>query len=351
MIYLNGVEFLSSPTIQGTIGVGTGLTIPAITFSGDNTWSVAQTGVTLTSPAINGTVTTTGLTMPAFTSGDISLGANKLKTTNLLLKEGDASTLYIRDASDIGYRDLVMRNMLFKADSAWVAANPSTSDFLNFGAYDTGVGLVAVAQLVGHGDPYFSAGQNQEFKFRYGGVAYFAGHIVAHNYYEFNEMTAPGAGGAFTARVYAVQDGGSLTDLCAVFQDGTVDIFAQETTPLDSPIFTQPSGTIVSLVLKKEHPGSMKMVAVFSGGEEFVLREVQYHDADKIAASVGCEHPLPKDWEVTTLADRVAKNVAEIDDRISEIREIEAQEEIDEVSQKEIDELNVLKQVELARLD
>lgn len=34
MIYLNGVEFLSSPTIQGTVDPGTGLTIPAFTLSG-----------------------------------------------------------------------------------------------------------------------------------------------------------------------------------------------------------------------------------------------------------------------------------------------------------------------------
>ena len=47
-------------------------------------------------------------------------------------------------------------------------------------------------------------------------------------YAEFREMTAPGAGIANTVRIYAVVDGGSLTDLAAVFQDGTVDIFAQE---------------------------------------------------------------------------------------------------------------------------
>ena len=43
-----------------------------------------------------------------------------------------------------------------------------------------------------------------------------------------DEMTAPGAGAANHVRIYAVVDGGSLTDLAAVFQDGTVDIFAQE---------------------------------------------------------------------------------------------------------------------------
>ena len=42
------------------------------------------------------------------------------------------------------------------------------------------------------------------------------------------EMTAPGSGAADHVRIYAVIDGGTLTDLAAVFQDGTVDIFAQE---------------------------------------------------------------------------------------------------------------------------
>ena len=51
---------------------------------------------------------------------------------------------------------------------------------------------------------------------------------IAGNFVEFTEMSAPGAGAANTVRVYAVVDGGSLTDLAAVFQDGTVDIFAQE---------------------------------------------------------------------------------------------------------------------------
>ncbi|MAH50452.1 hypothetical protein CMI37_31815 [Candidatus Pacearchaeota archaeon] len=45
---------------------------------------------------------------------------------------------------------------------------------------------------------------------------------------EMKEISAPGAGATDKVRIYAVVDGGSLTDLAAVFQDGTVDIFAQE---------------------------------------------------------------------------------------------------------------------------
>jgi len=51
---------------------------------------------------------------------------------------------------------------------------------------------------------------------------------INQGYIQMDEMTAPGAGAANHVRIYAVVDGGSLTDLAAVFQDGTVDIFAQE---------------------------------------------------------------------------------------------------------------------------
>lgn len=60
------------------------------------------TAKTLTSPVIQGTVGAgTGLTMPAFIAGgDITLGANKLKTTSCLLKEQDIYTLVVRNLTD-----------------------------------------------------------------------------------------------------------------------------------------------------------------------------------------------------------------------------------------------------------
>jgi hypothetical protein len=53
--------------------------------------------------------------------------------------------------------------------------------------------------------------------------------VVSSGYLQLTEMAAPGAGAADTVRIYAAVDGGSLTDLEAVFQDGTVVEFAQET--------------------------------------------------------------------------------------------------------------------------
>jgi len=146
-----------------------------------------------------------------------------------------------------------------------------------------------------------------------GGDAYFYQDVyIQGNFFEMNEMAAPGAGGADTARIYAVADGGGLTDLVAVFQDGTTDVFAQETTPLDAPTFTENSGTDLTLKLKKSHPGSVQIVAIFPDGQEFVLKDIQYHDPDKIAANKGtASADLPSGWLVEDATQRAARVVRE----------------------------------------
>jgi len=130
-------------------------------------------------------------------------------------------------------------------------------------------------------------------------------------YFELSEMAAPGAGAANHVRIYGVVDGGSLTDLAAVFQDGTVDIFAQEVTPLDSPIFRYPSGTEGRIRMRKPHPGLQIFEMVYPDGTTFVLKEIEHHDADKIAASIGSEGPLPSNWVVETVRERNARILAE----------------------------------------
>lgn len=149
---------------------------------------------------------------------------------------------------------------------------------------------------------------------------------VAGQYLSYTERAAPGAGAANTARVYAIVGGDTFTDLAAVFQDGTVDIFAQETTPLDAPTFTYPSRTEAKLLLRKEHPGSMRIVAVFPDGREFVLKEVEYHDPKKIAANKGTENPLPSDWlieDAQQRADRLEAERLEIERQILEVEMLE----------------------------
>jgi len=150
------------------------------------------------------------------------------------------------------------------------------------------------------------------------GTGWFDENLLVDEFIQVTEMVAPGAGASNTARVYAVAGGDNLTDLCAVFQDGTVDIFAQETTELDAPIFTYPSGTELIVEMRKPHPGLIIFVAVYPDGSEFVLREIEYHDAAKIAASLGAEGVLPYGWEVTTLEQRVNAQLAEIGTQLQE---------------------------------
>ena len=155
MIFYNGVEYLSSPTIQGTVDPGT------------------------------------GLTMPAFSSGDISLGANKLKTTNLVLKQISSSRFGIVDAAnEASERDLqaetfyatdvAFSNQIYGTGSpTYISAHDADNAYLALYARDNTVGLIEIARMQGAADPYFSMGGSQEFKFYYSGVATFGAVTLA----------------------------------------------------------------------------------------------------------------------------------------------------------------------------
>jgi len=141
------------------------LTMPAATDTlvGKDTTDTL-TNKTLTSPAINGTVTTTGLTMPAMTmNGDISMGANKLKTTNHLIKEEDATWAALRNAADDAYSRIKLLTLGFSNDiralsDALSIDSPDVDDnYLRFRARDNGSAVAEVARLQGAADPYFQA--------------------------------------------------------------------------------------------------------------------------------------------------------------------------------------------------
>jgi hypothetical protein len=112
---------------------------------------------TLTNPTIQGTVSAgTGLTLPAFTmAGDISLGANLLKTTNLAIKEETPLLMAIRDASDSDYQYVKQKGLLFVdyikpvLDGRYIAPPDTDNYYLKFQARDTGVGQAEVARLQG----------------------------------------------------------------------------------------------------------------------------------------------------------------------------------------------------------
>jgi len=113
--------------------------------------------VKLTDPTIQGTVNAgTGLTMPAFTmAGDISLGANKLKTTNLFLKEINVDSFALRDVGDTTYKDLMLHHLysngyiVFNTSTGNIRAANSDNSYVIGKARDTGVGLVEIFRMAG----------------------------------------------------------------------------------------------------------------------------------------------------------------------------------------------------------
>ena len=122
----------------------------------------------LTDPTIQGTVKAgTGLTMPAFAAGgDISMGANKLKTTNLLFKERDAETFRIRDAGDTSDKGLFLGNLYptgiiaFEANGQSFQSFNVDAGFTMIKSRGSGVGPLETARLQGAADPEFQIGNN-----------------------------------------------------------------------------------------------------------------------------------------------------------------------------------------------
>jgi len=129
---------------------------------------------------------------------------------------------------------------------------------------------------------------------------------IGSNYLSLTEITAPGAGAANTSRVYAVANG-AKTDLYAIFQAGAAVLIAAEPTPNDSPILTEPDGTVVQVVLRKPHPGIIQHVAEYPNGKTHILQEIHYTNEDKINANKGARGLLPTDWEVETTIEMEAR--------------------------------------------
>lgn len=96
-------------------------------------------------------------------TGDLNIGAHKLKTTNLLLKEGAASYFHIRNADDDAFRSVYLAalaltdNIDFMTSAKYIAAISANNGYLALRAWDTDNALVEIARLVGTADPYFQA--------------------------------------------------------------------------------------------------------------------------------------------------------------------------------------------------
>jgi len=257
----------------------------------DLTWSVAQTGMTLTSPTINGTIATTGLTMPAFTLGGLVAGGNQ-GITNLDYITFNGGTALSSTADNLQLSILGGTSLVGGASINLYGDTHGSSSLIIFTTTDDISSYITRLIITGHVATAVATWSS----ITHTGIVLSGALDVAGQYLTFLERAAPGAGAANEARMYAIVDGGDLTDMAVVFQDGTVDIFAQETTPLDSPIFTQPSQTEFKMVMEKPHPGLIKFVAKYPDGKTFTLKEIQYHHPTKIAANIGAEGLLPKDW-------------------------------------------------------
>ena len=150
----------------------------------------------LTDPTIQGTVKAgTGLTMPAFTSGNISLGANAIKTTNCLLDEWAANSLAIRNYDKSAYQNLKVNileltgNIGMKTNGTAISTPTSDNSYIILEARDNGVGMTEVVRLQSGVEPYI---------------------LLTHP--KIGARTLPTASANFRGFMYRVEGGAGVTD-------------------------------------------------------------------------------------------------------------------------------------------
>jgi hypothetical protein len=119
--------------------------------------------------------------------GDVNIGANKLITTDLLIKQYDANYLVIKNAIDNATKGLILGTLQVgsginagTADGVTISASTDDNEYLKFQAKKNGVGLVEVARLAGAADPYFSTGGSQQWQF------YNSGNVYAQSLLKFS---------------------------------------------------------------------------------------------------------------------------------------------------------------------
>lgn len=112
--------------------------------------------------------------------GDISIGANKLKTTNLFLTEAaDTVTLKVRNIGDTLYKNIRVAELItaginyFPTATGYMRCKNANASYVTLEARITDGAIVEVSRIQGAADPYFAMGGGQEFKFYNSGVATF----------------------------------------------------------------------------------------------------------------------------------------------------------------------------------
>jgi len=108
----------------------------------------------------------TGTLPSTIFTGDIILGAHKLKTTNLLIKEALSTALSVRDVADTAERNLYLATLFintsleFNVSGQPMVSKPGTDCYTPLHSYETGVGNAEIARLQGAVDPEFKLGEN-----------------------------------------------------------------------------------------------------------------------------------------------------------------------------------------------
>jgi len=93
-------------------------------------------------------------------NADLNIGANKLKTTNLALKEYNADYLQVRNAADTANKGLVVKWLSFTGaieawnSPVWFQTQNADGAYLIAKARKTGVGMEEIFRMVGATEPF-----------------------------------------------------------------------------------------------------------------------------------------------------------------------------------------------------
>lgn len=123
-----------------------------------------------------------------------------------------------------------------------------------------------------------------------------SGNVAQNGWLELSEVSAPAAGAANTARLYAKEDGGGLTDVCFKYQDGSEDCFSGESTVESDPIVRYGDQTKLDVVLLKPTPGQIVIAVKFPDGSHWPIAQRNLYDPAILAASADAAGPVPVDW-------------------------------------------------------
>jgi len=113
--------------------------------------------------------------------GNISLGANSLKFTNHLIRQQDATQIYLRNIADTAFTILQAGGIIVGtaageiniASTGAIRVATTNAGYVDFKARITDGANVVIGRLQGAADPYFAFGGSQEFKFYNSGAVDF----------------------------------------------------------------------------------------------------------------------------------------------------------------------------------